>query len=318
MDLKLDNILKAKWELYENNPVISPPVWSPIIADPTFLTPEQTHDSQWKLFAHSILGIHRYYSKDGFHWKDGSLKILNGMRPFLLRENNEYILFYERYRNFQLPFSWLHFWKWRSYIEFRHSKNLHQWSKPIPVLYPRLSWHSSKYGHSVSNPCVVYTKKEIHLYYSAALTYIPDCGFCEPTYIGLALAKNLEGPYSLHPEPILFPESKNEKCNLACGSLKVITLSDGFLGFQNAISIHKGKSISQIYVLFSEDGLKWDYIFEEPILAPSEGWMGSHIYAMDVKYSSSMKSLVLFFNARDKAYWTVGKEKIGILFGRLE
>lgn len=313
--INIEWFLKLRWSLHEGNPIIDPPYYSPIIADPTVILPEESHDGKWQLYAHSILGIHRYTSKNGLDWERGRLQIVNAMRPFIFRREGIYNIFYEKYRSFQLPFSWVKFWKWDSRIEFSQSKDLYKWGKSIPVLEPRLTWHMGNYGKSVSNPCVVFNGKDYRLFYSAGLVEIPDCGFSEPEHLGIAFSEKIEGPYQLHPEPLLSPHPKNSKCNLAAGSFKVLALDHGYLGFQNGISLHEGVSTSEIYLHYSEDGLKWNYLMEEPILKPTEGWMGSHIYAFDVKLDKKHNRILLYFNARDKAHWTKGKEKIGLFIG---
>lgn len=112
---------------------------------------------------------------------------------------------------------------------------------------------------------------------------IPDCGFCEPTYIGAAESDEIFGPYTYLKNPLIFPDNPNR--NLAAGSIKVLKTENGFVGFENCIYQNSdGRSGSSIYLLNSTDGIKWDFLSKEPILSPSTGWMKSHIYAMDVKF----------------------------------
>ena len=62
--MTIDGWLDLSWE-DSGLPLIEPPRFSPVIADPSFLFPEETPDGQWALFAHSAWGIHRYSSRDG-------------------------------------------------------------------------------------------------------------------------------------------------------------------------------------------------------------------------------------------------------------
>ena len=301
------------WTLHKENPLIAPPWPSPIIADPSLLLPETSPDGKWHLIAHSILGLHSFTSEDGIHWSRPSFLFANAMRPYLYQEGEKYYLFYERYRSFQLPFSWVPFPKWKSRIEVRRSKDLKHWSKPHTVLLPHLSWHESKYGKSISNPCLIKVEKIYRLYYSASLERIEDCGFCEPRYIGYAESEQITGPYTSATEPMITPEVSDPHCNLAAGAMKVVEHNGQYLGFQNGIYVdERSVSGSAILLLKSADGITWSRP-TEPILKPTSGWMRSHVYALDVKRRS--KTWYLYFNARDDWHWTRGKEKIGLLLG---
>ena len=70
MDVKFLGKWK-KWRDDPRNPLIKPrpPDW--IIADPTFITSEESPDGLWHLFAHSIItGINHFKSKDGITWQN--------------------------------------------------------------------------------------------------------------------------------------------------------------------------------------------------------------------------------------------------------
>lgn len=164
---------------------------------------------------------------------------------------------------------------------FKGSKNL---VLPKKILEPSLNWHvHTRYGKSIGNPCIVKIENKYRLYYSASLSLIPDCGFCEPTYIGVAESNEIFGPYISLKNPLIFPNTSNR--NLASGSIKVLKTENGFVGFENCIyQDTNGRSGSSIYLLNSFDGIEWDFLSQEPILSPSSGWMKSHIYAMDVKF----------------------------------
>lgn len=301
------------WTLCESNPLISPPWPSPILADPTFLLPEDA-DGQWLLIAHSILGLHAFRSADGIEWSRPSFLFANAMRPYLFKEEGTYYLLYEKYRPFQLPFSWVPFPRWKSRIEMRSSLDLKNWSRPRTLLEPHLPWHFSKFGASVSNPCLIKVNGAYRLYYSASLVKVKDCGFCEPLHIGAAESKSIHGPYLPNPDPILSPDPALPFCNLGAGAVKVLsTPSGGLLGFQNGIYEDSGVSGSAILLLTSADGIKWDRS-AEPVLKPGKGWMRSHVYALDVKRRGN--DWFLYFNARDEWHWTRGKEKIGLLLGK--
>ena len=304
------------WQLHERNPVIAPPAFSTVIADPTVLAPEEAPDGRWHLFAHALAGVYHYRSEDGLSWGKPSLIFRNAMRPFIYRENDTYVLLYERYRAFHIYLSMLPL-RWRSRIEARTSRDLSTWSKPVTLLSPSLPWHSDpRHGDSVSNPCLVKKGSEHHLYYSASLVRVEDCGFNEPLHIGRARAESFLGPYAPEPEPLMSPDPCDPWCNLGCGSVKVIPCSDGLVAFRNGIYVDgDGVSGSAIHMLESKDGALWKYALTKPVLAPSEGWMRSHIYACDLALSG--KEARLYFNARDDWHWSKGKEHIGVMTGRV-
>ncbi len=66
--MSVAELLALEWKEHEGNPLIAPLFPSPIIADPTFLPPQETPDGLWHLFAHSMLGIHHFTSRDGLEW----------------------------------------------------------------------------------------------------------------------------------------------------------------------------------------------------------------------------------------------------------
>ena len=97
------------WEENGNNPIISPPFPSPLIADPTFSPPKKRGDI-WHLFAHSVMpntslfNILHYVSHDGFNWKRvPGIVMRSALRPYLFFEKEQIFLLYERIVRF-LPF----------------------------------------------------------------------------------------------------------------------------------------------------------------------------------------------------------------------
>jgi len=82
--MKIDDFLRIEWSP-AGEALIEPPGFSPVIADPTFLFPEEMPSGEWTLFAHSAWGIHRYSSQDGKAWRDRGIAIPNAMRPFVRR-----------------------------------------------------------------------------------------------------------------------------------------------------------------------------------------------------------------------------------------
>jgi len=311
------------WKLYQDEPILKPTFPSPILADPTFLFPESTIDHKWHLFAHNIFGILHYTSENGMEWSKPKSIVKNGMRPFIFQEKGDYYLYYEKYKPFHVLMSWFPFRKWKSEIQVIHSKDLKNWSEPVTLITPTKDFHKNdKWGESVSNPCLVkITDNKYRLYYSSSLVFVKDCGFCEPEHISVAESHSPLGPFRLFTQPLFSPNINDPYVNLGAGAIKVLRWRDRFFGFQNGIFWNEVRKSSGSAILFlqSEDGLHWDRINPGPILGPTGvGWKASHIYACDVRYSLEEKLFIMYFNARDKAHWTKGKEAIGLFVGKVE
>lgn len=294
-----------QWEEYERNPLIQPPFPSPVIADPTFFHPGDTPDGKWHLFAHSLMGIHHFFSPDGIAWtRLRGIISWRSMRPFLFKEENIYHLFYEKI---------LRYFPYHSRIEARKSQDLFRWSVPRTVLTPSLPWHKdgSPQG-AVGNPCLVKTEEGYRLYYSAGLVYLKDCRFCEPKFIGIAAARDITEECQPESQPILSPSENDPYGNMGAGSIKVLKTDDGYAGFQNGIywDGEKNHSGSAVRILLSSNGRQWNA--GKPLLKPDRGWKKSHVYALDVKKTG--EKFYLYFNARSG--WLFGKERIGLLFGK--
>ncbi len=309
--------------LDDGRPLIEPPAPSLIIADPSFLFPEESPDGLWRLVAHDAFGLLSYISPDGLAWRREGRICWNAMRAFIRKlPDGHFILCYEAYRPLALPLQLLpRRPRWRSRIMARFSSDARKWGRPVELVRPCLPWHSDpRLGDSVSNPCLVADPAGgWRLYYSASLAYVPDCGFDEPKHIGMARAERPEGPWRLEPEPILSPVAGSGSGgegagDLGEGSIKAFWLGEEWIGLQNKISLDaSGRSASAIRVLRSSDGLRWEPAMDEPLLAPSEGWRASHVYACDCRFREADSTWYLYYNARDEAAKGKGRERIGRL-----
>jgi hypothetical protein len=317
--LQTDDFKNLQFTLQSKQPLISPPRLTPLIADPTFLTPDTTPDKLWHLFAHSVYGIHQYTSDDGLVWKRAKKRIVPAaLRPFIYKEEDTYYLFYEKYTGMKLLFSFLPKQRWFSRIEMIASKDLIHWSAASTILRPSKPYHEDeKLGRAVSNPCLVKINDLYRLYFSCSLVRVPDCGFNEPLHIGYAESSSVDKGFSSADQPLISPDKQLQWNNLGAGSMKVVPCEDGYVAFQNGIYEHDGKSGSAICLLYSKDGLQWDYLQADPVLKPDSSieWMASHIYACDVKVFG--KKIYLYFNARNHAHWSKGSEKIGLAVAEL-
>ncbi len=301
------NFEKVVWNDYPGNPLIEPrwPEW--MIADPTVLTPDDSPDGRWHLFANSLLGVHHFAGRDGVEWKYLRKVGPMGMRPFVRRHGGVYFLFYEKFD--PPPF--------RSNIVVRRSDDLKKWSDEKTALSGSLPWHKSGIFKTRGNPCAVLWKDEYLLFYSAGVVFLKDCMFFEPRHIGVARAASIEGPYVPDAEPIISPGPAGEFHNLGAGAIKVVADEEnGVLwGFNNGIYIDaENKSRSAILLIKSTDGVAWTPVGGgRPILKPEAGgWKRALVYALDVRLIGN--EAYLYYNARDG--WFIGKERIGLAIGR--
>ncbi len=315
--MKRQEFAKVPWVEDHTNPLIHPPFYSPILADPSFLFPEKTPDGIWRLYAHHILGIQEFQSKDGLTWKKHKTIVPHAMRPYIFFHEGKYFLLFEKYKPFRLSLSFLPI-RWYSEIQMLESDDLLNWKNLRTLVKPNVSFANSKHGFSVSNPCIFFYAGLFYLFFSASLVRIEDCGFNEPLHIGMAAAKNLSDEFEVYPSPIISPDPQSKTHNLSSGSIKVSVVEDGLVGLQNRIFIDsEGKSRSAIFAVHSENIFHWNLLKEDPILAPeNEGWKKSHIYACDFRFRNSDGLWYLYFNARNDWHWTKGKEKIGLLYGK--
>ncbi len=301
MTIKQEEYLRH-WTDHPDNPLIGPPSGEFLIADPSVITPEESPDPDWHLFASSLLGIHHYTSADGIHWGRRG-KVGSGFRPYVLKEDNTFYLFFER---FTVP-------QFRSHVAVRSSKDLWEWGDPRCVLGPTLGWEGG-ISRNTGNPCVIRTSDGYRMYYSAGVVFLPDLGFCEPRYIGVAHAGEITGPYRKEPEPIIAPSESEPYRNLGAGALKVIADEESglyhYLGFNNGIYRDSGgRTRSAIRLLSSGDGLLWKPLYPEPVLRPEgNSWKKALVYQLDVKRVAG--EMWLYYNARSG--WRFGIERIGL------
>ena len=268
------------------------------VADPTVVLPSESPDGSWHLFC-SGRGIKHFTSNNGVEWTYRGLVLERGYSPFIYHEKRLYWLFY------QVTI------KGETFIVCRSSEDLEEWSKEITILTGERDWELGIRGEPyVRNPCIIKVGKEYWLYYSAGYIVLPDTGYEEPKYIGLAYARDLLGPYEKLPRPIITPNLKDEWRNLGAGAIKVYRFRDVFLGFNNGIywgeDLH---SHSAIHILLSKDGVNWFDSPLNPVISPTgSGWKKSFVYQLDVKLIDG--ELWMYYNARDD--WVSGIERIGL------
>lgn len=311
-DITLKEILDAEFSMPSSEPVLKP-FDSFVVADPSLLTPDGCHDGRWHMFFHTNLGVYHFDSDNGVNFKKVGKIVPDAMRPNINYIDGTYYLFYEKTRN--LFFNALNIIgaaKWESEIYAVKSSDLVNWSEPYPVLRHTKPFEKVGKGKSLSNPYLLKTDDGYRLYYSCSLTFIKDCGFCEPTYINYAHSVLADSGYVSSEEPIIKPDKSSRYLNLCSGCLKVYRMADGYLGIQNGIYEKDGKSHSAIIMLTSSDGLHFEY--RKPLLEPGmygAQWMRQYVYASHlVRYNGEAR---LYFNGRDISNMIRGRECIGFI-----
>lgn len=316
--LTFEEFLNADFRLYENNPVIKHPINSFVAADPSVLTPDETKDGKWHLFCHATDGVYHYESDDGISFSKGKRILNRAMRPNVNLIDGTYYLFYERTKSLFENFLSLFGGKWKSEIYFVKSDDLVSWSEPKLVIGNTRSYEKDKRGISISNPFLIKRGDTYRLYYSCGLTYIKDCGFCEPTHISFAESKSPYKDYVSRETPIISPDKNIEYLNLCSGCLKVYKLKDCYIGLQNGIFAKDGKSHSAIMLLKSEDGENFEFVkpFLVPQMCEDNNWMAQFVYACCLTYCEG--ELRLYFNARNIANPVFGRENIGMFSAKIK
>ena len=310
--LTTKQIIQADFKVNVNSPVLKPFDGSFIVADPSLLTPENSHDNKWHMFLHTNLGVYQFISEDGIHFEKKQRVVNRAMRPNINRIDNTYYLFYERTRSlFMNALNVVNAVKWKSEIYVTKSDDLVNWSEPKLVIGNTRDFEISPRGTALSNPFLLQEEGISRLYYSCGMTYIDDCKFCEPTHISYAQSKNITEGYVSAESPLISPDKNNPYLNLCSGCLKVYKLSDGYIGIQNGIYEKDGRSHSAIFLMTSEDGLnfKFEKMLVEPQVVNGKDWMKQFVYASHlVKYGNTLR---LYFNARNVANPVLGRECIG-------
>lgn len=312
-NLTTKQIIEAEFRVSENSPIIKPFDGSFIVADPSVLTPDNCHDNKWHMFFHTNLGVYHFISEDGISFEKKQKVVNRAMRPNINRIGDKYYLFYERTRSLLAnAMNVVNAVRWKSEIYVTESNDLTKWSEPRLVIGNTRDFETSPRGTAISNPFFLQTENVNRLYYSCGMTYIDDCGFCEPTHISYAESKRVTDGYVSAVSPLISPDKENPYLNLCSGCLKVYRLGDGYIGLQNGIYEKDGKSHSAIFLMTSPDGL--DFRFEkmlvEPCTAHGKNWMEQFVYASHlVKYENKLR---IYFNARNVANPILGRECIGL------
>ncbi|MBP3939262.1 MAG: hypothetical protein IK955_07625 [Clostridia bacterium] len=311
-NLTMEQILNADFEVSKSSPILRPFDGSFVVADPSLLTPDVSHDKKWHMFLHTTLGVYHLISDDGVNFEKVQKVVGRAMRPNINRIGDTYYLFYERTLSlFMNALNVVNLTKWYSEIFVVQSKDLINWSKPEKALGHTKHYEVSERGTALSNPFLLQEDGVNRLYYSCGMNYIDDCKFCEPAHISYAESKSLAKGYASAEKPLISPDKNNPYLNLCSGCLKVYKLSDGYIGVQNGIYEKDGKSHSAIFLMSSADGLdfKFEKMLIEPCVVHGKDWMKQFVYASHLVRCGD--TLRLYFNARDTSNPILGRECIG-------
>lgn len=310
LNISFDEFNKAEFTLYENNPIIRYPLPSLVVADPSVLTPEESHNGKWQLFCHTFFGVYRYESDDGVSFENRGRIAKRAMRPNINRIDGRYYMFYERTRPVIMNALSLFGAKWKSEIYRVESTDLECWTEPELVLTTTRDYEKDENGEALSNPFLIKLQGSYRLYYSCGQTFIKDCGFCEPRHISFAESERIADGYVARQTPIISPDKNIEWLNLCSGCLKVYRLKDCYIGLQNGIFEKDGKSHSAIMLLRSDDGVNFEFV--KPFLVPQKtgsNWMAQYVYACCLTFYEN--KLRVYFNARNVSNNITGRECIG-------
>lgn len=313
IDLTFEEFLSKEFTLYNGNPILKHPASSFVIADPSVITPDVSHDKKWHLFCHTFFGVYHYESDDGLSFENKGKIASRAMRPNINYIDGKYYLFFERTRPVILNALSLLGVKWKSEIYYTESTDLKTWTQEKSALSNTRYYEKDEHGTALSNPFLIKTENGYRLYYSCGQTFIKDCGFCEPRHISFAESKFVTSGYTARKEPIISPDKSKKYLNLCSGCLKVYRLKDCYIGLQNGLYEEDGKSHSAIMLLRSDDGESFEFV--KPFLVPqktqSSNWMAQYVYACCLTYYEG--KLTLYFNARNTANNITGRENIGVL-----
>lgn len=311
-NITFEDFNNLQFKLYESNPIIKNPWSSFVIADPSVLTPDVSYDNKFHLFCHTFFGVYMYDSYDGINFKKVKKITNRAMRPNINYIDGIYYLFFERTKPVICNLLSLFGLKWKSEIYCKKSADLKEWSDSFPVITKSRDYHEDNRGSAISNPFLIKINNKYRLYYSSGLTFIDDCGFCEPTHISFAESESITQNYNSLEKPIISPDPASKYLNLCSGCLKVYKLKDCYIGLQNGLFKEGEKSHSAIMLLKSDDGVNFDFVksFLVPQKCGDNNWMAQYVYACCLtKHNNKLR---LYFNARNVSKNLFGRESIGI------
>jgi len=326
MELKVNYLKNLSWFPFSDEPVVKGGFYLPQLSNPQILLPEESCDSKWHLFVHSWLGLHHFISDSGIAWEPKNLIEVRAHSPFIYRENENYYLLYEKHDK-KIPFIGMkHSYRENekdtstSSIDMCSSTDLITWSKPRTLITSKDVSFADDYLLSprISRPQLCKIGRKYRLYFGASHIVLPDSKQKVSRYLSYAECDIIDGLYECNEKtPLLRPTGDDEFCNLGVGSFRLLPLQDGFAAFTCPATWNseKNRSETNLFLMFSEDGLKWERQ-EKPILVPAErGWASRYIMGCDVHYKEKEDCWYCYFCANGNKRFKIKQESIGLLIG---
>jgi len=319
---------RTSWFPFSDEPVIQSQWYMPRLCDPFFLFPEQSPDSKWHLFGHTWVGIEHFTSENGISWEPRKMIELRGHSPSIFMQDGMWYLLYEKHD------ATLTSLKKRlrgkrgnknksSRFEMRSSSDLILFSEPKVILDSKdvpFAGDGLKKPR-ISRPQLFKDREGYRLYFGASHVVIENPKQKASCHFALAMSSRLEGPNALanDGESLLSPDPDDPYRNMACGSIKVVQASDGFVGFECAMHWDKkrAKTTSSLLQIESLDGLLWKLSFRSVILpTPERGWASRYLVSCDLHYKSEEGCWYCYYSANTQSGSLFVRESIGLLLGK--
>jgi hypothetical protein len=321
------------WYPFTDEPILESKIYTPRLCDPTFITPKDSPDNRWHLFAHNWIGIQHYVSNNGLDWQSNKMIEIRGHSPFIFINKGVWYLIYEKHDSSPNNFDWheikeKHKRISHSRIEICHTEDMCNFSKPQILLDSKdVPFAKDKLQRPrLSRPQLFYDEKlGYRLFFGASHILMKDSKQKATLYFAMASAPSLLGPYKIENNkiPLISPNADDKYNNLATGSVRIIPLKeDGYIALECAFGWDKenNKSISTLVQLESEDGLSWKYSKRQPLLSlPKKGWASRYITSCDIRYMEDDYCFYCYFSANTKVKFgpfTYIKESLGLLLGK--
>lgn len=317
----LDTLKQASWYVYSDEPVQESPWYKPRLSDPFILMPEESPDKLWHLFAHTWMGIEHFVSSSGFDWKEAGRVVWRGHYPYIFQLDGTYYLLYETHdRDLRR--------KRKGGISSRSSRlmitsssDLRLWSQPRLLLDSgNIPFSADFSSPDVSRPQLIMWQGTFRLYFEASRITLQDSGQKCAYYFGFAESDRIEGPYQVHPRPILEGDPDGEWANMALGAVRIIPCCDGIAAIESAFRYDDvlRRTRSALLLLTSEDGIHFG---GERLLmdSPEDGWAGGYITSSSANWREDEGSWYCYFsaNCRSRHRLIPGRESLGLLLGMI-
>lgn len=315
-------------EMKQSERIIKASFKQVLLADPTVVTPEESPDNMWHLYAHSAMGIEEYISKDYKKWIHNSIpfpstviienkrfslnngvtfsliskiivntffkktvEVLLNLRPFVLKDNGIFYLYFQKLSG--------NFLKGKlntseSFINSKilcsTSKDLVNWDEPKEIL------SASEGFVNISCPCVTKEQNKYILYFTHGIVITGDQKLTEPRKAGFAVSNKPDGEF-IEPKQIKIFHKIGDKVGHV-GSLRSRIFENRREYWCNRFNHNLSPAISEIISLNFKDNI--DLIFHEGIITKSlfDSLNITDAYVLDK--ANFNNNTFLFFNGRSE------------------